>query len=241
MLPRFGIVRPGVVVDDLARQVQPERDELLSRSSRRCRPPCPPPPRSSGETRTDRRPGRTRTSTTRTARPRPACRTSATSSLTCTNRRPLRRDVVGVAHDSRDRRGVEVADLRAIDRRRRAGVERRAAQRIERRHRAVDVDGRRTVERQINLFFVLVLPEESTGAARRRDDGTSQAAALEHAASPVMMIPLSSHQCPPSRVALSHRRQLADVPRVSRAGAHRRGRPAAQRQGPGRPTPSTFS
>src|SRR6185436_17622059 len=63
---------------------------------------------------------------------------------------------------------IETADLLAIDRRVGSEVERGAAQRVERRKRAVDVHGRTPVERQVDVLFVLVLPEQSAGAASDR-------------------------------------------------------------------------
>src|SRR4029077_145572 len=55
------------------------------------------------------------------------------------------------------------ADGGGVEARRRARVERRPSQRVQRRERAVDVHGRRTVEREIDLFLVLVLAEQRRG------------------------------------------------------------------------------
>ena len=55
----------------------------------------------------------------------------------------------------------------AIERGIGADVERGASQRVQRGERRIHVDGRRAVEREINLLFVLVLPEEAASARRR--------------------------------------------------------------------------
>ncbi len=78
-------------------------------------------------------------------------------------------DVIGTLADKASAVGFEVA----IEVRGARGVERRAVQRVERRDRAVHVERRRAVERQVHLFLVLVLPEETRSAARHagaRDD-----------------------------------------------------------------------
>ena len=99
MLPRLacdGCVRLDVargVVQDLRRQVQPERDHLAAVPADVLQ--CPGlHRRRPHDLRVDvaaARPGRTRTSTRQTAAPRASLRTSGTLMRTCTKRRPLRR------------------------------------------------------------------------------------------------------------------------------------------------------
>ena len=169
MLPRLEIGRACVVIRDLARQVEAERDELAAVPADVRRRLCSRPRRRSAGRRYEIAVAvEAGTTTTRTAAPRPACVTSSTSSRTWTKRRLLRRDWRDAALTRVTGRRVEGADGLAIDARRRIRIERRAAQRVERRHRAVHVDRRGAVERQIDVFFVFVLPEQPAVPPQRR-------------------------------------------------------------------------
>ena len=142
------------------------------------------------------------------------------------------------------RRAREVrADRGAVDARGRGRVERRAAQRVQRRERAVDVDRRRAVEREVDLFFVFVLPEDAvapphaalTHERRRRARRARRADSRCDPRSCVNRTTARESAFTANDIvkicALSDRRQLADVPRVSRAGPHRGRRAPAQRAG----------
>ena len=106
----------------------------------------------------------------------------------------------------------------------RIGVEWQAAQRDQRRDRRVDDQVRRPVGREVEILFVLVLFAEDAAAAgrRRRPPRSGRSAARQRGPELTSTRMIYSFSCPlrasdvHTCTALPHRRQLADVPRVSR-------------------------
>ena len=161
MLPRLRFAGAGVVVDDLARQMQAERDESR-------RPFQPTSPTSLPGGRANRLPIEIQVAVRRELVLRPRERRglaqppsmSSTSMRTCTNRRPLRRDWV-IAATRVTGVGVERADGLAIERRRGSVLNEVPRSALSAGNRTVDIDRRCPVERQIHLLFVFVLLEQA--------------------------------------------------------------------------------
>ena len=107
--------------------------------------------------------------------------------LTWTNRRPSRRDRLSAAR-SAPGACEQRTDPLAIETRARIHGKIDAAQRDERRDRRVDVQRRRAVEREVQLFLVLVLLLQhtartapvSTHASEAHDERTAAHTRTEH-------------------------------------------------------------
>jgi hypothetical protein len=76
----------------------------------------------------------------------------------------------------------ERADLMLVDPRVRVRIQVEAAQGHQRSHRCIHIDGHRSVQCEVKLFFVFVLPEDTgAGATGRRKQGKEKQRPRSHA------------------------------------------------------------